>query len=231
MAKSAPDIKLTIGSQMDFGKVPFTSARLCKRVGLVKIKGSVIGRAMADNGSVPEGEGRMDVALKWPTAAELDAIAERCRQSDVWRAFGFKRPLRSEYISRWRLPNGGGTFEPVEFLVVSHSEAERPFGFFVLYDFSQSCNRTNEMDFAIFDPELIEQINLISLKFIMLCYLFAIRGCAWVVWKRDKSTRYWTEDPQKLKRHLSQSEAQGEVLPQVILRSTPWSQTIFGGIG
>lgn len=231
MAESAPDIKLIIKSQTDFGKIPFTPARLCKRVGLVKITGAVYGQAINSNGAADAGKDRMDITLQWPSAQELNAIARQCQQADVWGAFGFKRPLRREYVNRWRLPDGGGTFEPVEYLVVTRSKSRQPFGFFVLYDFSRSCRRTNEMDFAIFDSERLQHINLISLKIIILCYLFAIRGCARVVWRRVKSTRYWTETPQKLRHHLSRSEARGEVLPQVILRSTPWSQAVFGGIG
>lgn len=225
-----PNHKITIGSQIDFGKAPYTPARLCKRIGLVEVLGGVQGRARGEYETHPGGRHRMAVTLHWPTAEELGLIAASCRRREVWNAFGFKRPALRDPVIRWRMPDGGGAFEPVEYLVVEQPGVEQPFGFFVLYDISPARDRICEMDFAVFDPKGLQRINLISLKVIVLSYLFAIRGCARVIWKRVARRRHWTEFPNALRRHLRASEERRTALPQVVLRSTPWTQAVFGGM-
>ena len=136
-----------------------------------------------------------------------------------------------------RLPDGCGTFESVEFLLI-HKDESTPeevlnvknlIGLFIVYDYPWRGGRTTEIDLVLTD-HFVTNFNLLSLRTVILSYLFTIRGCAQVLWKRRKVSCFWKESLDRLKRQLRRLEENNAMLPRVVLQATPWTRAVFGNL-
>jgi hypothetical protein len=144
------------------------------------------------------------IELKQPDKSELEMISQWIRHKSIYKAFGFKRPVAVNYTKRKRLPNGYGTFEPVEFLVVVHKGTRKIIGFFIVYELCKVGRISQEFDFAITDPQYKGSLTLLlHIRFALLTYLFYVCGVKeYAFWKRESKAWGWEQTIEDFKRKL-----------------------------
>jgi hypothetical protein len=158
----------SIDADFDFSGVPYTSIRDRKRTGFL--------RAIYE-----------EIEIKWPEAEEIDVLAEWCKREEIYRAFGFSRPLARDYIRKSILPDLTGATEDVEFLLIRDLSAGLPIGFFVVYEGRRFRDPNQELDVAIIDHTRRDWMALFrKIKLCAYSYLFAGRGAQSVHWIRRK---------------------------------------------
>ena len=165
--------------------------------------------------------------MKWPDENERERIVKWCRREDIYRAFGSKRPPAADYIRRSRLPNGSGSFEPVEFLMVRDHSTHRPIGFFIVYEVRHVNQIYPEIDFALTEDKLLGSAVLIRhIKICILSYLFIICGALLVKWQRVGKKAPVEESHEELKRLLEREVRMGgpDSVPTIWMQHTKWIQ-------
>lgn len=144
------------------------------------------------------------IEFRPPDKSELEMISQCIRQKEIYEAFGFKRPVAVNYTKRKHLPNGYGTFEPVEFMVVVHKGARKLMGFFIIYEVCKGGRSAQEFDFAITDLNYKGSLALLlNIRIALLTYLFLVCGLQNVaIWKRESKDAEYTQSFEDYQRRL-----------------------------
>jgi len=166
-----PEQELAVDADYNFDKIDYVPLRLHRQTGFAKIS--------CDN-----------IELRWPNPQEITLLGEWFEKDEIYRIFGFSQPPSQDHIERSTLPDLSTRErrpEAVEFLMVGDRIADKPIGFFVVFESRQSGDPNQEIDFALIDPDYLKQLTVLrKIEHCILGYLFAVRGARSVFWVRRK---------------------------------------------
>ena len=118
-------------------------------------------------------------------AQDRERIAQWLRQPHVYPPLGFTRAPEENWVRRSQVPDGTGTMEPVELLMLREASTDAAVGFYLCYESRRG--RCQEVDFALGATEVAGSVALLRAgKIATLAWLMAVCGVQEVHWLRRK---------------------------------------------